>query len=110
MPGALLPQRSIGENIACGQRSPTEVVRGWMNSPGHRANILKRDFTCEVAVTHAILLRCLGLIGKLTQLAPANRVYEGAGAPVVVGVELDFRETRFSVHSLLPSGHLTPWR
>ncbi|MET9827713.1 CAP domain-containing protein [Streptomyces sp. NPDC006385] len=39
------PMRSIGENIACGQRSPAEVVEGWMNSPGHRANILKRDFT-----------------------------------------------------------------
>ncbi|MGW6743161.1 CAP domain-containing protein [Streptomyces sp. NPDC055025] len=37
--------RGIGENIACGQRGPREVVRGWMNSPGHRANILKRDFT-----------------------------------------------------------------
>jgi uncharacterized protein YkwD len=36
---------TIGENIACGQRSPAEVVRGWMNSPGHRANILKPDFT-----------------------------------------------------------------
>ncbi|MGW3669380.1 CAP domain-containing protein [Streptomyces sp. NPDC005141] len=36
--------RTIGENIACGQRSPAEVVQGWMNSPGHRANILKRDF------------------------------------------------------------------
>ncbi|MEU6146753.1 CAP domain-containing protein [Streptomyces sp. NPDC047081] len=38
-------RRSIGENIACGQRSPAEVVEGWMNSPGHRANILKPDFT-----------------------------------------------------------------
>ncbi|UQI45123.1 CAP domain-containing protein [Streptomyces sp. HU2014] len=37
--------RGIGENIACGQRTPAEVVRGWMNSPGHRANILKPDFT-----------------------------------------------------------------
>ncbi|MYZ39833.1 MULTISPECIES: CAP domain-containing protein, partial [unclassified Streptomyces] len=37
--------RGIGENIACGQRSPREVVTGWMNSPGHRANILKPDFT-----------------------------------------------------------------
>ncbi|MFE3830204.1 CAP domain-containing protein [Streptomyces sp. NPDC059092] len=37
--------RSIGENIACGQRSPREVVQGWMDSPGHRANILKPDFT-----------------------------------------------------------------
>ncbi|ANP56815.1 uncharacterized protein YkwD/stress response protein SCP2 [Streptomyces griseochromogenes] len=36
---------TIGENIACGQRSPAEVVDGWMNSPGHRANILKAEFT-----------------------------------------------------------------
>ncbi|WP_406010709.1 CAP domain-containing protein [Streptomyces sp. NBC_00637] len=38
-------RRTIGENIACGQRSPAEVVEGWMNSPGHRANILQPDFT-----------------------------------------------------------------
>ncbi|MFJ8187393.1 CAP domain-containing protein [Streptomyces sp. NPDC096105] len=37
--------RAVGENIACGQRSAAEVVRGWMNSPGHRANILKPEFT-----------------------------------------------------------------
>ncbi|MEU2900168.1 CAP domain-containing protein [Streptomyces sp. NPDC001273] len=38
-------RRTVGENIACGQRSAAEVVEGWMNSPGHRANILKADFT-----------------------------------------------------------------
>jgi uncharacterized protein YkwD/stress response protein SCP2 len=38
-------RRTVGENIACGQRSPAEVVRGWMDSPGHRANILKPAFT-----------------------------------------------------------------
>ncbi|OSP42583.1 stress protein, partial [Streptomyces sp. 13-12-16] len=38
-------RRTIGENIACGQRSAAEVVQGWMNSPGHRANILKAGFT-----------------------------------------------------------------
>lgn len=37
--------RSAGENIAKGQRTPAEVVNAWMNSPGHRANILKADFT-----------------------------------------------------------------
>ncbi|MFI6093441.1 CAP domain-containing protein [Streptomyces sp. NPDC051218] len=37
--------RAIGENIACGQRTPAEVVDGWMDSPGHRANILKPSFT-----------------------------------------------------------------
>ncbi|GGS19684.1 hypothetical protein GCM10010252_68900 [Streptomyces aureoverticillatus] len=37
--------RTVGENIACGQRSAAEVVQGWMDSPGHRANILKPAFT-----------------------------------------------------------------
>ena len=35
---------AAGENIACGQRSPEEVVDSWMNSPGHRANILSKAF------------------------------------------------------------------
>lgn len=33
-----------GENIARGQRSPEEVMDAWMNSPGHRANILNPNF------------------------------------------------------------------
>lgn len=37
--------RISGENIAWGQKTPQEVVRGWMNSPGHRANILNERFT-----------------------------------------------------------------
>lgn len=37
--------RSSGENIAWGQRSPEEVVKAWMNSEGHRANILNTNFT-----------------------------------------------------------------
>jgi len=35
---------AAGENIACGQSTPEEVVKDWMNSPGHRENILDRDF------------------------------------------------------------------
>ena len=34
----------IGENIASGQRTAQRVVEGWMNSPGHRANILDSSF------------------------------------------------------------------
>lgn len=37
--------RSLGENIAWGQRSPEEVVKAWMNSERHRANILNTNFT-----------------------------------------------------------------
>jgi uncharacterized YkwD family protein/spore coat assembly protein SafA len=35
---------TAGENIAMGQRTPQEVMTAWMNSSGHRANILKADF------------------------------------------------------------------
>jgi len=37
--------KSAGENIAQGQRTPEEVVQAWMNSAGHRANILNNGFT-----------------------------------------------------------------
>ena len=35
---------AAGENIAAGYQSPAAVVEGWMNSPGHRANILRESF------------------------------------------------------------------
>lgn len=43
---------AAGENIALGQRSPKEVMNSWMNSPGHRANILSEAFT-EIGVGYA---------------------------------------------------------
>lgn len=37
--------RGAGENIAWGQKTPEQVVNAWMNSPGHRANIMNKNFT-----------------------------------------------------------------
>ncbi|WP_093193773.1 SafA/ExsA family spore coat assembly protein [Salimicrobium halophilum] len=37
--------RKAAENIAAGQSTAERVVNGWMNSPGHRKNILDPDFT-----------------------------------------------------------------
>ncbi len=34
-----------GENIAAGQSSPQQVMESWMNSPGHRRNILNGNFS-----------------------------------------------------------------
>jgi uncharacterized protein YkwD len=34
----------VGENIAMGQHSSGEVLNAWMNSSGHRANILNRNY------------------------------------------------------------------
>ncbi|OAH53565.1 hypothetical protein AWH48_09780 [Domibacillus aminovorans] len=37
--------KSAGENIAKGQQTPEEVMNAWMNSDGHRKNILSADYT-----------------------------------------------------------------
>ncbi|GAB1540464.1 hypothetical protein NUACC21_31330 [Scytonema sp. NUACC21] len=39
----------MAENIAAGQRTPEQVVQGWMNSSGHRANMLNPNYT-EIGV------------------------------------------------------------
>ncbi len=43
--------RTAGENIAMGQQSPEEVVQAWMNSQGHRENIMNANFT-HIGVGH----------------------------------------------------------
>lgn len=37
--------KTAGENIAMGQKTPAQVVEAWMNSEGHRANILNKNHT-----------------------------------------------------------------
>ena len=37
-------RKPVGENIAMGYRSTQDVMRGWMNSKGHRANILNSGY------------------------------------------------------------------
>ncbi|MBI0578895.1 SafA/ExsA family spore coat assembly protein [Neobacillus cucumis] len=44
--------RAAAENIAAGQTTPQEVVNAWMNSPGHRANILSTS-TTRIGVGYA---------------------------------------------------------
>jgi uncharacterized protein YkwD len=46
------PISRCGENIAHGFSSPEEVFEGWMNSPGHRVNIMSAEFT-EIGVGYA---------------------------------------------------------
>ncbi len=37
--------KSAGENIAAGQKTANDVMQSWMNSAGHRANILNANYT-----------------------------------------------------------------
>ena len=43
--------RSVGENLACGFDTAAMLVEAWMESPGHRANILSKDYEdCGIAI------------------------------------------------------------
>ena len=57
--------RTMGENIAAGQRSPQQVVQGWIDSPGHRANMLNPNFT-ELGVGYFNLTNDTGKINYNT--------------------------------------------
>lgn len=45
--------RTAGENIAYGYTTPQAVVNGWMNSSGHRANILNASYT-QIGVGYVV--------------------------------------------------------
>jgi uncharacterized protein YkwD len=45
--------RAYAENLAWGQRNPAEAVSGWMESPGHRTNILNATYT-ELGAGYAL--------------------------------------------------------
>ncbi|WP_072013801.1 CAP domain-containing protein [Myxosarcina sp. GI1] len=52
---------TVGENIAAGQRTAAEVVSGWMNSPGHRANILNPNYQ-EIGIGYEYLANDTGKV------------------------------------------------
>jgi uncharacterized protein YkwD len=51
--GAGYPWRSVGENIASGQTTPEAVMRDWLKSPEHCANIMEPRFT-EMGLAYAV--------------------------------------------------------
>jgi serralysin len=53
--------RTMGENIAAGQTTPESVVQGWIDSPGHRANLLNASFT-ELGVGYDYLANDTGSV------------------------------------------------
>jgi hypothetical protein len=53
--------RSMGENIAAGYTTAAAVVQGWINSPGHRANLLNSSYT-ELGVGYFYLANDTGSV------------------------------------------------
>jgi len=53
----------LGENIAAGYATPEDVVQGWMNSPGHRANILNPSYR-EMGIGYYYLANDTGNVNQ----------------------------------------------
>lgn len=49
----------VGENIAAGYRTAAEVVQGWINSPGHKANMLNPQYN-EIGIGYYYLANDTG--------------------------------------------------
>jgi uncharacterized protein YkwD len=59
---------TVGENIATGYETPSSVVRAWMNSPGHCANILNPGYReVGTGVSARRIPRASNLLGTWTQ-------------------------------------------
>jgi len=53
--------KTVGENIAVGYRTPQQVVDGWINSPGHRANMLNPAYN-EIGIGYYFLEKDTGSV------------------------------------------------
>ena len=53
----------LGENIAAGYATPEDVVQGWLNSPGHRANILNPNYR-EIGIGYYYLANDTGNVNQ----------------------------------------------
>lgn len=54
------PSSLVAENIGAGYTTPEEVVQGWINSQGHRANLLNPDYT-EIGIGYFYLANDTGV-------------------------------------------------
>ena len=87
-----------GENIAAGQESPADVMDSWMNSPGHRGNILGEGYTAigigtvTVGGTHYWVQCFGGAVQEATQSA-----YRDGNVSVAVSFDQQIVPARISV-------------
>ncbi|MEM9487000.1 MAG: CAP domain-containing protein [Cyanobacteria bacterium P01_F01_bin.116] len=104
---------AMAENIAAGQLTPEQVVQGWINSPGHRANMLNSSYT-ELGVGYVELTNDTGQVnynhywtqlfgsGDLTPEADAS-IFESEPTTAVEAVIIDLNwiedDTTTQLHS-----------
>lgn len=70
------PFKHMGENIAAGHSTPEYVMQGWMESPGHKANILTGDFTSIGigCVKYGNVPYWVQLFGESNTITPAVKI------------------------------------
>ena len=85
----------VGENIAVGYRTPTDVVDGWIASDGHRENLLNPDYN-EIGVGYYFLEKDTGIVnyntywtqvlgrGEIEQIPTINPLQYGASHPDLI--------------------------
>jgi uncharacterized protein YkwD len=75
---------ALGENIAYGYQGAADVMNAWMNSPGHRANILQPMFTQIGISVKAAPSGVLYFTEEFAAPAPgSNNVSGGGSTPIV---------------------------
>ena len=82
------PHRPAGENVAAGYDTPEAVFQSWMNSPGHRANILDPSVT-DIGIGYAYLANDTGNINYnhyWTQTFGRRVTPTGSVAPVTTPI------------------------
>jgi len=73
--------KRVGVNIAMSYKSATATMTGWMNSPGHRANILLPELThLGVGVSIGIWEVCRGTYGNWNAVTMATQNFGTGGS------------------------------
>lgn len=100
-----------GENIAMGAAGANQVVKMWMDSPGHRANILNPEIT-EIGIGFAprgaYAVMCLGVSENPLPVVIENEAFSASSSKVLVylGGRNWVRQMRFSTDG----ANFGPWQ
>lgn len=97
---------AMAENIAAGQPTPEQVVQSWIDSPGHRQNLLNPNYT-ELGVGYFELSNDTGQVNYThywTQLFGSGDLTPGTSAVLDEGAPMGLQEVLIEVMTLTEQG------
>ncbi len=108
------PVGGAGENIAAGHYSPENVMNAWMNSPGHKANILTASYrTIGIGVAkygntyHWVQIFGTTNLAEITKI-PANRNITRSIPMLVKNIKISYNSTSSIYKETLKNGKFEP--